>query len=94
MILHLIGKIGAAGGTGYAVEYAGSAIRDLEIEGRLTMCNLSIELGAKIGMVAPDENTFDFLKGRPYAPKGALGTRRSPTGGRCRATPTRFRRAK
>ena len=71
MILHLIGQIGAAGGTGYAVEYAGSAIRALDVEGRLTMCNLSIELGAKIGMVAPDEKTFEFLKGRPYAPKGA-----------------------
>ena len=72
MILHLIGQIGAAGGTGYAVEYAGSAIRDMEVEGRLTACNLSIELGAKIGMVAPDDVTFKFLKDRPYAPKGAL----------------------
>ena len=72
MILHLIGQIGAAGGTGYAVEYAGSAIRDMEVEGRLTVCNLSIELGAKIGMVAPDDVTFKFLKDRPYAPKGAL----------------------
>src|SRR5216683_807433 len=67
MILHLIGQIGAAGGTGYAVEYAGSAIRDMEVEGRLTVCNLSIELGAKIGMVAPDDVTFKFLEGRPYA---------------------------
>ena len=72
MILHLIGQIGAAGGTGYAVEYAGSAIRDMEVEGRLTVCNLSIELGAKIGMVAPDDRTFAFLEGRPYAPAGAL----------------------
>jgi 3-isopropylmalate/(R)-2-methylmalate dehydratase large subunit len=72
MILHLIGQIGAAGGTGYAVEYAGSAIRDMEVEGRLTVCNLSIELGAKIGMVTPDDVTFKFLEGRPYAPKGAL----------------------
>src|SRR5215475_11663387 len=71
LILALIGHIGAAGGTGYAVEYAGSAIRDMPIEARLTVCNLSIELGAKIGMVAPDEKTFAFLKGRPYAPKGA-----------------------
>jgi 3-isopropylmalate/(R)-2-methylmalate dehydratase large subunit len=70
MILFLIGQIGTAGGTGYAVEYAGSAVRALEIEGRLTMCNLSIELGAKIGMVAPDDKTFEFLKGRPYAPTG------------------------
>jgi len=72
MILYLIGEIGTAGGTGYAVEYAGPAVRDLDIEGRLTMCNLSIELGAKIGMVAADEKTFDYLKGRPYAPTGAL----------------------
>ena len=70
MILHLIGVIGAAGGTGYAVEYAGSAIRELDIEGRLTICNLSIELGAKCGMIAPDETTFAHLAGRPYAPTG------------------------
>jgi 3-isopropylmalate/(R)-2-methylmalate dehydratase large subunit len=70
MILALIGQIGAAAGTGYAVEYAGSAIRDMSIEGRLTICNLSIELGAKMGMVAPDEKTFEFLSGRPYAPQG------------------------
>jgi 3-isopropylmalate/(R)-2-methylmalate dehydratase large subunit len=70
MILHLIGVIGAAGGTGYAVEYAGSAIRALDIEGRLTICNLSIELGAKCGMIAPDETTFAHLAGRPYAPTG------------------------
>jgi 3-isopropylmalate/(R)-2-methylmalate dehydratase large subunit len=72
LILALIGRIGAAGGTGYAVEYAGSAIRELPIEGRLTICNLSIELGAKIGMVASDEKTFEFLRGRPYAPKGEM----------------------
>ncbi|MCC8960258.1 3-isopropylmalate dehydratase large subunit, partial [Bradyrhizobium sp. Pear77] len=72
MILALIGHIGAAGGTGYAVEYAGSAIRALPIEGRLTICNLSIELGAKMGMVAPDETTFEFLRGRPYAPQGEM----------------------
>ncbi|MGE5157159.1 MAG: 3-isopropylmalate dehydratase large subunit [Gemmatimonas sp.] len=72
MILALIGHIGAAGGTGFAVEYAGSAIRELAIEGRLTICNLSIELGAKMGMVAPDEKTFEFLRGRPYAPQGEM----------------------
>jgi 3-isopropylmalate/(R)-2-methylmalate dehydratase large subunit len=70
MILHLIGVIGAAGGTGYAMEYAGSAVRALDIEGRLTICNLSIELGAKCGMVAPDETTFAHLKSRLYAPTG------------------------
>jgi 3-isopropylmalate/(R)-2-methylmalate dehydratase large subunit len=72
MILALIGHVGAAGGTGYAVEYAGSAIRNLPIEGRLTICNLSIELGAKMGMVAPDEKTFEYLRGRPYAPQGEM----------------------
>src|SRR5437660_4537882 len=72
MILALIGHIGAAGGTGYAVEYAGAAIREMPVEGRLTICNLSIELGAKMGMVAPDEKTYDYLRGRPYAPQGAM----------------------
>src|SRR5262249_30322369 len=70
MILNLIGAIGAAGGTGYAVEYAGGAMRALDIEGRLTVCNLSIELGAKCGMVAPDEVTFAHLKDRAFSPKG------------------------
>jgi len=72
MILYLIGGIGAAGGNGHAVEYAGSAVRALAVEGRLTLCNLSIELGAKIGMAAPDDTTFAYLAGRPFAPKGAL----------------------
>jgi 3-isopropylmalate/(R)-2-methylmalate dehydratase large subunit len=72
LILALIGHIGAAGGTGYAVEYAGSAIREMPVEGRLTICNLSIELGAKMGMIAPDEKTYDYLRGRPYAPQGAM----------------------
>jgi 3-isopropylmalate/(R)-2-methylmalate dehydratase large subunit len=72
MILALIGHVGAAGGTGYAVEYAGSAISDLPVEGRLTICNLSIELGAKMGMVAPDEKTYEYLRGRPYAPHGDM----------------------
>jgi len=75
MILALIGHVGAAGGTGYAVEYAGSAIRDMPIEGRLTICNLSIELGAKMGMVAPDQKTFEFLRGRFYAPQGEMWDR-------------------
>lgn len=72
LILSLIGHIGAAGGTGYAVEYAGSAIREMPIEGRLTICNLSIELGAKMGLIAPDETTYEYLKGRPYAPRDAM----------------------
>jgi 3-isopropylmalate/(R)-2-methylmalate dehydratase large subunit len=75
LILALIGHIGAAGGTGYAVEYAGSAIRDMSVEGRLTICNLSIELGAKMGMVAPDEKTFDYVRGRRYAPQGEMWER-------------------
>jgi 3-isopropylmalate/(R)-2-methylmalate dehydratase large subunit len=75
LILYLIGKIGAAGGTGYAVEYAGSAIAALGVEGRLTICNLSIELGAKMGLIAPDDTTFAYIAGRPYAPKGALWSR-------------------
>jgi 3-isopropylmalate/(R)-2-methylmalate dehydratase large subunit len=72
LILAAIGQLGTAGGMGYAVEYAGEAIRGLEMEGRMTVCNLSIELGAKVGMVAPDQKTFDYLKGRRHAPKGAL----------------------
>jgi 3-isopropylmalate/(R)-2-methylmalate dehydratase large subunit len=72
LILALIGQVGAAGGTGHAVEYAGSAIREMSVEGRLTICNLSIELGAKIGMIAPDEKTFEYLRGRPYAPRGEM----------------------
>ena len=75
LILHLIGTIGAAGGSGYAVEYAGNAIRRMGIEERLTVCNLSIELGAKMGMVAPDDTTFGYLKGRRFAPTGALWDR-------------------
>jgi 3-isopropylmalate/(R)-2-methylmalate dehydratase large subunit len=75
LILALIGRIGAAGGTGFAVEYAGSAIRDMPIEGRLTVCNLSIELGAKMGFVAPDEKTYAYLRGRPYAPQGEMWQR-------------------
>ena len=75
LILALIGQVGAAGGTGYAVEYAGSAIRAMPVEGRLTICNLSIELGAKIGMVAPDEKTYDYLRGRAYAPQGEMWDR-------------------
>ena len=70
LILHLIGVIGAAGGTGYAVEYAGSAIQSMPIEGRLTICNLSIELGAKMGFVGPDDTTYGYLEGRTYAPAG------------------------
>jgi 3-isopropylmalate/(R)-2-methylmalate dehydratase large subunit len=69
--LAIIGKIGTAGGTGYAIEFGGSAIRDLSIEGRMTLCNMAIEGGARAGLVAPDEKTFEYLKGRQFAPKGA-----------------------
>jgi 3-isopropylmalate/(R)-2-methylmalate dehydratase large subunit len=75
LILALIGHVGAAGGTGYAVEYTGSAIRDMPVEGRLTICNLSIELGAKMGLIAPDEKTYDYLRGRSYAPQGEMWKR-------------------
>jgi 3-isopropylmalate/(R)-2-methylmalate dehydratase large subunit len=72
VILAIIGKIGTAGGTGYVIEYTGSTIRALSMEGRMTLCNMSIEGGARAGMVAPDETTFAYIKGRPMAPKGAL----------------------
>jgi 3-isopropylmalate/(R)-2-methylmalate dehydratase large subunit len=71
LILAIIVKIGTAGGAGHVIEYAGSTIRALGIEGRLTICNMSIEAGARAGMVAPDDKTFAYLHGRPYAPKGA-----------------------
>jgi 3-isopropylmalate/(R)-2-methylmalate dehydratase large subunit len=71
VILHVIGQIGAAGGTGYVIEYTGSTIRDLSVEGRLTIANMSIEGGARAGLIAPDEATFAYLAGRPMAPKGA-----------------------
>ncbi len=71
VILSIIAKIGAAGGTGYVLEYAGSGIRQLTMEGRLTLCNMSIEGGGKAGMVAPDDATFQYLAGKPNAPKGA-----------------------
>ena len=72
MILHAIGVLGTAGGRGHAVEYAGSAVRALGLDARLTLCNLSIEMGAKIGMVAPDDDVYHYLADRPYAPRGRL----------------------
>ncbi len=71
IILHITGTIGAAGGTGHVIEYTGSAIRALSVEGRLTVSNMAIEGGARAGLIAPDATTFAYLKGRPYAPKGA-----------------------
>jgi len=70
LVLAVIGKIGTAGGTSHVIEYAGSAIRALSMEGRMTVCNMSIEAGARAGLIAPDETTFEYLKGRPHAPKG------------------------
>jgi 3-isopropylmalate/(R)-2-methylmalate dehydratase large subunit len=71
VILAIIGRIGAAGGTGYVIEYTGNVIREMSIEGRLTVANMSIEAGARAGMIAPDDTTFAYIKGRPMAPKGA-----------------------
>ncbi|MGC9370074.1 MAG: 3-isopropylmalate dehydratase large subunit, partial [Paracoccaceae bacterium] len=69
--LSVIGHTGTAGGTGYVIEYCGEAIRDLSMEGRMTVCNMAIEGGARAGLIAPDETTFEYIKGRPHAPKGA-----------------------
>lgn len=69
LALAIIGKIGTAGGTGCVIEYAGEAVRSLSMEGRMTLCNLTIEAGARAGLIAPDETTFEYIKGRPYAPK-------------------------
>ncbi len=71
IVLAIIGKIGTAGGTGHVIEFCGEAIRDLSMEGRMTVCNMAIEGGARAGLIAPDEKTFAYIKGRPKAPKGA-----------------------
>ena len=71
IVLAIIGKIGTAGGTGYTIEFAGSAIRALSMEGRMTICNMAIEAGARAGLVAPDDKTFEYVRGRPLAPQGA-----------------------
>ena len=71
IMLAIIGEIGTAGGTGYVIEYGGDAIRALSMDGRMTICNMSIEAGARAGMVAVDETTIDYVKGRPFAPRGA-----------------------
>jgi 3-isopropylmalate/(R)-2-methylmalate dehydratase large subunit len=70
MALHLIGRMGVGAGNGYAVEYSGEAVRTLSMEGRFTLCNMSVEWGARYGMIAPDETTFAYLHGRPHAPSG------------------------
>ena len=71
LVLYLIGQISAAGGTGYVLEYTGSAIRSLGMEERMTVCNMSIEAGARAGMIAPDATTFDYIRGREFSPQGA-----------------------
>ena len=70
VVLAIIAKIGTAGGTGYAIEFAGQVFRDMSMEGRMTVCNMAIEAGARVGMVAVDDITIDYVKGRPYAPAG------------------------
>ena len=80
--LALIGEIGTAGGTGYAIEFAGSAIRELSMEARMTLCNMAIEAGARAGMIGVDDTTIEYLRGRPFAPKGDCGTKRWFTGAR------------
>ena len=87
--LAVIGETGTAGGTGYVIEYCGEAIRDLSMEGRMTVCNMAIEGGARAGLIAPDETTFDYVKGRPHAPEGrAVGGRAEPGGRRSIPTTT------
>lgn len=71
VILYIISKLTASGGTGHFIEFAGSTIRSLSMEGRMTVCNMSIECGARGGMIAPDEKTFEYLRGRERAPQGA-----------------------
>src|SRR5512142_3272369 len=75
LVLSVIGRIGTAGGTGYAIEFGGEAVRALSMEGRMTMCNMSIEAGARAGMVAVDARTIDYLEGRPFAPAGEMWPR-------------------
>ena len=72
IVLAIIGEIGTAGGTGYAIEFGGDAIRALSMEGRMTVCNMAIEAGARAGMVAVDATTIEYVKNRPYAPQGEI----------------------
>ena len=74
LILYIIGKIGTAGGTGYAIEFGGDAIKSLSMEGRMTVCNMTIEAGARAGLIAVDQKTLDYVKDKPFSPKGALWT--------------------
>ena len=90
VILAIIGKIGTAGGTGHVIEYAGSTFRAMSMEGRMTVCNMAIESGARAGLVAPDEITFEYVKGRLTPPKAAPGSRHWRIGRRCPPTPARI----
>jgi 3-isopropylmalate/(R)-2-methylmalate dehydratase large subunit len=87
VVLAIIGKIGTAGGTGYTIEFAGSAIRSLSMEGRMTVCNMAIEAGARAGLVAVDEKTIAYCKGRLFAPTGVAWDQAWRTGARCSPTP-------
>ena len=89
VVLHIIGIIGTAGGTGHAIEFAGSAIRALSVEGRMTVCNMAIEAGARSGLVAVDDKTVEYFRGRPFAPNGVLWDQAVSIGAPC--TPTRAR---
>ena len=84
VVLAIVGRLGTTGGVGHIVEYRGSAIRSLSMEGRMTVCNMSIEAGARAGMIAPDDVTFAYLQGRRHAPKGATGPGRRGLAGRLR----------
>jgi 3-isopropylmalate/(R)-2-methylmalate dehydratase large subunit len=90
IILAIIGEIGTAGGTGYVIEFAGEAIRALSMEGRMTVCNMTIEGGARAGLIAPDEKTYAYFKGRRARPRARPGTWPSSTGRRCRRTRARI----
>ena len=89
IILAVIAKIGTGGGQGHVIEYRGSTIEALSMEGRMTICNMSIEAGARAGMVAPDETTYEYLRGRPHAPRARSGTTRWPRGTGCAPTTAR-----
>jgi 3-isopropylmalate/(R)-2-methylmalate dehydratase large subunit len=89
LVLALIGRIGTAGGTGYAIEFGGSAVRGLSMEGRMTVCNMAIEAGARVGFVAVDDTTIAYLKGAASPPGAMTGTRPSPAGARWSRMPTR-----
>ena len=89
VILAVIAKIGTGGGQGYVLEYRGNAIENLSMEARMTICNMSIEAGARAGMIAPDETTFAYLKGRAAAPKGADWDAAVAAGGSCAPTTAR-----